>query len=76
MHPLIKSAVCPFFQAATTVGLTCEGFDKVTSMRLRFDSKESMKAHTWRFCTSMNGYTNCPLYPVIMKQYKEDDDDD
>lgn len=75
MHNLIKSAVCPFFLNASNFSLKCEGFENAVSMRLCFDGKEHMKEHTDKYCTDMNGYPMCPLYPVIMKQYKEECDE-
>lgn len=74
MHHLIKSAVCPFFLNATAFGIKCEGFGDAVTVKLCFGCKESMKAHSNRYCTRLDGYKECPLYPMIMEQYKEDDD--
>jgi hypothetical protein len=68
--------VCPFYSHEDKLKLHCEGYCKGTRLHLLFDCKERMKAHKKRFCDNINGYMNCPLYPVIEKQYKKKGDED
>lgn len=69
-----KSVVCPFYSQEENLKLHCEGYNRGTRLHLCFDCKERMKAHKKKFCHSISGYESCPLNPVIMAQYKEDDD--
>ena len=71
MHHLAKSVVCPFFQTANNYSIQCEGYGMGNRLRLSFDGKARMDSHTKQFCNNMNGYGQCPLYPVIMKQYEK-----
>ena len=73
MHHLAKSAVCPFFQNADNkFKVKCEGFNEGTRICLCFADKSKMNRHTKIFCRNINGYENCPLFPVINKQYEEE----
>lgn len=72
MHHLSKSAVCPFYQNAEGFKVKCEGFNEGTRICLCFADKNRMNRHTKIYCRNINGYYNCPLYPVIYKQYEED----
>lgn len=71
MHHLAKSVQCPFYLNAKNYSIQCEGYCGGTHFRISFDGKARMDSHTKRFCNNINGYSYCPLYPVIMKQYEK-----
>lgn len=69
-----KSIVCPFYSQEETLKLHCEGYSSGTRIHLCFDCKERMKAHKKKYCHSIVGSTECPIFPVIMKQYEGEED--
>ena len=73
MHHLYKSVVCPFYINSNERSIQCEGYCKGTTLRVAFDKKERMDRHVSRYCNNLSGYESCPLNPVIMEQYKEED---
>ena len=71
--------VCPFYsreESSITRKIHCEGFKKGTHIHLCFDNKDLKKAHKKKFCKDEKGYLKCPLYPVIIKQHREDGNDE
>jgi hypothetical protein len=76
MHSLYKGAKCPFYQSSDKLKVKCEGFSEGTRIGLFFADSKQMNRHTKIFCRNINGYKNCPLYPVIMKQYESKEDGD
>lgn len=75
MHHLTKSVVCPFFLNAVNYSVHCEGYKKGNSLRVCFDNKAAMDAHTKEYCNNLKAYENCPIYKLIMKKYEEDRDE-
>ena len=71
-----KSVVCPFYSQEEPQKLHCEGYSECTRFLTYFDSKDKKKEHKKCFCNDIAKYPNCPLYPVIMKQYEEKEDGD
>lgn len=67
-----KEVVCPFYKQEEGVKIRCEGFSRSCSLQTSFCNKEKLLNHKGRFCNSMEGYTRCPLYPAIYRQYDED----
>ena len=72
---LYKWAKCPFYQSSDNKRIKCEGFNEGTNLCLTFNDKEVMVRHTKIHCRNINGFPNCPLYPVIMKQYEEEEEE-
>lgn len=70
-----KCAVCPFYSQEEPMKLHCEGYSVGTRFHIIFDCKERKKAHKKKYCNNMDGYADCPLYPAIYEQYREDDDE-
>lgn len=75
---MCTEVVCPFYSQEQELKLHCEGYCKGTRLHICFDRKERKKAHKKLYCNSLNGYKDCPLYPVILEQYqrKEADSDE
>lgn len=67
-----KEVVCPFYHKEEAMKLLCEGFCKSCSLQVSFTNKEQLLAHKARYCNTFKGYPECPIYPVINKQYEED----
>ena len=65
-----KSVVCPFYSQEEPLKLHCEGYSTGNRIHLCFDCKERKVSHKKVFCNDVNGYKQCPLNPVIMKQYR------
>ena len=68
-----KEVVCPFYHKEVGVKILCEGFSKSSSLQTTFNCRDKLIAHKHRYCNSMEGYPECPLYPAIYGQYGEDD---
>lgn len=68
-----KNVQCPFYKSEHGMQLHCEGFNENNRIHLWFTSKELLKEQKKKYCKKTNGYSNCPLYPVIEQQYKEED---
>lgn len=66
-----KEVVCPFYHKEEATKILCEGFCKSCSLQMSFTKKEQLLAHKARYCNTFKGYPQCPLYPVINKQYEE-----
>lgn len=71
-----RYVVCPFYLMDEKLKLRCEGYRQGVSFHTRFDNKEIKREHKRKYCWDLHGYENCPLYPVIMNQYKEDEEDE
>jgi hypothetical protein len=67
------NVICPFYILEEKLKIRCEGYCKGTSIHIRFDSMDQKRGHKRKYCKDIKCYTSCPLYPVIMKQYEEDD---
>lgn len=70
-----KYVVCPFYSQEERLKLHCEGHCKGTRLHTCFDCGERMKAYKRKYCYNLKQYQSCPLYEVIEKQYKGDEDD-
>lgn len=70
-----NSTVCPFYSQEKDLKIHCEGYNKWTRFHICFICKEGKKSHKALYCNNLKGYESCPLYPVIMAQYKEDGDE-
>ena len=68
-----KEVVCPFYKQEDATKIRCEGFSKCCSIQTSFSCRERLILHKGRYCNSMEGYPECPLYPAIYGQYGEDD---
>jgi nitrate reductase assembly molybdenum cofactor insertion protein NarJ len=66
-----KEVVCPFYHKEEATKILCEGFCKSCSLQTSFAKNEQLLAHKARYCNTFKGYPQCPLYPVINKQYEE-----
>lgn len=71
-----SGVVCPFYSQEEPLKLHCEGFSKCTRLQTFFENRVNKKAHKDKYCNNLRGYKQCPLYPVIEKQYKGGDDDE
>lgn len=67
-----KEVVCPFYKQEEATKIRCEGFSRSCSLQTSFSCREKLIGHKKRYCNSMEGYTECPLYPAIYGQYGED----
>lgn len=65
--------VCPFYKQEKGFKIRCEGFSKNCSLQTSFCNKDRLLMHKERYCNSIEGYMDCPLYPAIYGQYGEDD---
>lgn len=74
-HYVSKYVVCPFYSQEEPLKLHCEGYRKGNRIQLTFSSNELFEQHKKLYCTELNGYYKCPIYPVIMKQYEEKKED-
>lgn len=74
-HYVSKYVVCPFYSQEEPLKLHCEGYCKGNSIILVFNSKAILNQHKNLYCTELNGYDKCPIYPVVMKQYEEKKED-
>lgn len=70
-HYISKEVVCPFYKQEDATKLFCEGYCKSCSLQTSFTRREQLQLHKERHCNSFKGYPNCPIYPVIAKQYDE-----
>ena len=70
-----KNTVCPFYSMQEPLRLHCDGFKAGNKIHLQFDCKERMKAYKNNYCNDIRNYKKCPLYPIIEKQYQEEDDE-
>jgi hypothetical protein len=66
---LSKEVVCPFYHKEDSTKILCEGFCKSCCIQITFTSKLTLAMHKDRHCNDIKGYTKCPLYPIIIKQY-------
>ena len=68
-----KEVVCPFYHGedAERNKIFCEGFCKLCNLQTTFNNGPQLLAHKARYCNTFKGYPQCPLYPVINKQYEE-----
>lgn len=71
-----SSTVCPFYSQEKELKIHCEGYCRGTRLHICFDSRERKKAHKKKYCNDLYGYESCPLYPVIIKQYKKEGEDE
>lgn len=67
-----KSVCCPFYCKTEPCKICCEGFCKGTHLHTFFENKELKLSHKKKYCDNLYGYTLCPLYNVIYKQYREE----
>lgn len=70
-HYVDKNAVCPFYTKQEGLRVYCEGFCRDNSLNVVFRRNIDMDEHKTHFCCNINGYRKCPLYPVIEKQYED-----
>ena len=72
------NVVCPFYsreESSETRKIHCDGYKEGTHIHLHFNTKELKKLHKNKYCKSITGYKSCPLYPAIMRKYKEGNSD-
>jgi hypothetical protein len=67
-----KEVVCPFYKQEQATKLKCEGFSKSCSLQTSFCNRARLLIHKECYCNNIKGYTRCPLYPAIYRQYEED----
>lgn len=69
---LAKEVVCPFYHKEDAMRnlILCEGFCKSCSLQITFSGRISLTFHRERHCANIDGYTKCPLYPIIYQQYE------
>ena len=65
-----KEVICPFYKQEDGLKLRCEGFCPSSSLQISFSRRDVMHMHKDRHCNSFSGYPECPLFPVINKQYE------
>lgn len=71
-----KEVMCPFYKqeelgkGQKPTKIRCEGFCKTCSLQISFGRREQLIMHKERYCNSIEGYTECPLFSVINKQYE------
>ena len=68
-----KNTVCPFYSQQDNLKIHCEGFSADNRIQLSFASRQLMRKHKDKHCNNIDGYTHCPLYSIIIKQYKDGD---
>lgn len=68
-----KEAVCPFYHKEEPTKILCEGYCKTVSLQTSFQRRELLQLHKDRHCNDIKGYIKCPLYPVINRQYDEEE---
>lgn len=73
---LDKNTVCPFYSQQDNLKIHCEGYSKGNRIQISFENKYLMKEHKKRFCNNIKCYRQCPLYPIIEKQYKDGGNDE
>ena len=69
------TVICPFYAREDpniTRKIHCEGYREGTHIHLCFDSKELLKLHKKKFCKNETAYKKCPLYPAILRKYREE----
>lgn len=76
MNYMDESAACPFYVEGDFLKIRCEGYCEGTRLHISFDCKARMKAHAKKYCNDIDGCTLCPLYSIIMEQYKGEEDND
>ena len=65
-----KEVVCPFYKQEEAMKIRCEGYCKACSLQTSFTSRVLLQIHKERHCNSISGYSKCPLYSVINRQYE------
>ena len=71
-HYVSKYAACPFYSQEEPKKIHCEGFDKSCRIQVSFEDRGGIQRHKRLYCYTVSGYKQCPLYPVIAKQYEEE----
>lgn len=71
--PYVK---CPFYKKENLRSrkIHCEGISEGTLLQLWFESNELMKGYKKGYCKA-DSYSKCPLYHLIKKKYREDEDE-
>lgn len=67
-----KYIACPFFFKQEARKIYCEGFSRGNRIHLSFETHDLMRVHQIRYCESIKGCKDCPIYPLISKKYEED----
>ena len=69
------TTVCPFAIKEECQKLHCEGIQKGSMIHLWFSTKEALTNHREKYCTQIKGYSSCPIFQAINKQYEENKDE-
>lgn len=65
-----NNAVCPFFQNSDEdFKVKCTSGE--TTVHLCFPDRRTVNKHMNTYCKNINGYKECPGYPVQLWEYKQ-----
>lgn len=64
-------AKCPFYFSETGHGIRCEGICTPTMVSV-FAAEKDKRRHEERFCVSMLGYPDCPVYRALALKYRNE----
>lgn len=70
---VVTDVVCPFYHKDDGLKVRCEGFCNAVTIQLSFTSLEQKQVHKHTHCMEFDGYPKCPIYPVINKQYMDEE---
>ncbi len=66
------TAKCPFFRDGGGTTILCEGAIRSSSLRQIFTYEQDRKLWARSFCSSMEAYTDCPIYKIAILKYQTD----
>lgn len=74
-HYVSKYVVCPFYSQEDSIRIYhIEGISKGNRVHISFNGNTKLKQHRERYCESIEGCKECPLYMLLNQKYGGDGD--